>query len=51
MEVLRNKYKIVQKISRLSYLTVADPETSEGEPRNMKYKPLHLAAIFLAYFY
>ena len=30
--------------------SVADPETSERGPRNMKYKPLHSAAIFFAYF-
>ena len=30
--------------------TVADPENSErGGPRNMKYKPLRLVAIFLAH--
>ena len=32
-------------------MAVADPETSErGGPRNVKYKPPRVAAIFLAYF-
>ena len=30
----------------MSGYTVADPETSEGGPRNMTYKPPHAAAIF-----
>ena len=34
------------------YITVADPETSEGGggAKDMKYKPPRAAAIFLAYF-